>query len=958
MTMKKFCLLLLTMFLSLAVVFAQPKKVGYFTLQKTMDATAASVQIDPIIRMLQADPNLDVTVNVCTGKDTLDLSPYDVIVVQESFNSKDSTLTPRWSLALHSLTVPVVYNKTYAMAAGRAFLSGTPGGGAETEGTATESYVYLKVDPANQSNDLFKGITFVGDTVAIFKTPANDLGVTVHPDRFKALNYAKNAFIIDPGTGDTIKTTLLGKPAIIKAADAPTVTVSVNDIPAGMKIGSELLQARMITLGMNFGAICGAYGSNLTAAGLTLWRNAVYIAAGLTVPAEPAEFQKWQIGYYSLKGKTMVASAAQVDNDPIYTMLSTDNDQWQVNLNLVAADSVFDVNAQGYDAVIVEESFSGSSATFKPGGSLALAKYKMPVIFNKNYAFAGDRGFVVGTSGSGAELEGQLKLKVLPEVQTNPLFNGITFAEDSTTALVKVGAADDGGTSRTKAMNYAINVKLTDTLGTRLALPVGAPANATIGTVSDLNPGDSVGSEKLQARMIVIGMNFGAICRDRGTNMTSAGLTLWRNAVHSALGLSVPTTEVPQVIPNVKVILVTDDQYDDIQLKFLQNNSLNAEKLILPAGKKLRMVAQDTIDMLEAADVVIIGRSNNSGDFGSSDSLTRVTWNNLKVPIILNSQWIARNSRLNWFPSGSSVQVNDPGIFQGTILNTADPIFEYSTYDADGVSDWTYRADDYISVTAPFNGDTLVDREGVPLVVRFMQDSAFYPGALDTVRAPRTYFGFGNDNAGPYNYFNLTASAQAAYYGEIMRITGHTVIEPIFYTSADASMKLIISDQPFEPAFSSDVLAYTMMIDENDGIDSVQFTATANAKTAVVTGPSVVYLTQDTTMVSFFATAENLLKGPVYKFTIIVVRHVEPGFEDLTESGISLFPNPASENLVIDGLKGTSSIRIMNTVGQLVYSNEIIGSKDVINIHSFQNGIYIVRIEMNGKTVTTKFVKQ
>ena len=57
--------------------------------------------------------------------------------------------------------------------------------------------------------------------------------------------------------------------------------------------------------------------------------------------------------------------------------------------------------------------------------------------------------------------------------------------------------------------------------------------------------------------MIVIGMNFGAQCSDRGTNMTSAGLTLWRNAVHSALGLPIPATAVPQVIPDVKVMLVT-----------------------------------------------------------------------------------------------------------------------------------------------------------------------------------------------------------------------------------------------------------------------------------------------------------------------------------------------------------------------------------------------------------------
>ena len=324
--MKKFYLLFLTMFLSLAVLYAQPKKVGYFTLNKAMDLSAASVQLDPVIRMLQADTNLAVTVNAMAATDTADLAGYDVIVVQESFAGGGAYLRPGASLALDTFTVPVVYNKSYAFAAGRALAAGSTGGGAETEGTASASYVYLKVDPANQSNDLFKGVSFDGDSVAIFKVPANDAGVTVKPDRFKALNYARNVLLLNSG-GDTLKTTLLGKPAIINPAHT-NVTVSFNDIPAGTTIGSETLRARMITLGMNFGAICGAYGSNMTSDGLTIWRNAVYIAAGLTVPGTPVEFQKWKIGYFTLKGKVMDASAAPASQDPIITMLQENNDQW------------------------------------------------------------------------------------------------------------------------------------------------------------------------------------------------------------------------------------------------------------------------------------------------------------------------------------------------------------------------------------------------------------------------------------------------------------------------------------------------------------------------------------------------------------------------------------------------------------------------------------------------------
>ncbi|MBN1414636.1 MAG: T9SS type A sorting domain-containing protein [Bacteroidales bacterium] len=937
---------------------AKRPNIGYFTYQKNMDATAASVNNDPIIRMLQSDPYVDVTVNVTSGTDTADLSAYDAVVVQESYSSSAAILTPNGALGLHTIPVPFVYNKTYAMRNGRGLTGNAAGTGAETEG---DGNVYLRVDAANQSHELFSGIAFDGDSVALVKVTCNDAGVSVNPDRFKALNYARAAVIVDATTKDTIETTLLGKPAVINPAHTD-ITVSFNDIPAGTQISvdtvgnGQILQARMIALGMNFGAICGAYGTNITDAGLTLWRNAIYMAAGLPVADLPvAKYNKWKIGYFSLLDKVMVSTAAPVDADPIYTMLSEDNNQWDVELNLIAADSVFDLAAKGYDAVIVQESFNSGSAVFQPGGSLGLATFEVPFIYNKNYALRDGRGFTGGASGSGAELEGELRLKVLPENQTNPLFKGITFEEDSTVKLVRNGADDTGGTSRTKAMNFANNVKLTDTLGTRLALPAGVPETATVGTVSDIPAGDSIGSEKLNARMIVIGMNFGAICKDRGTNMSSAGLTLWRNAVHSALGLSIPATPVPALIPEVKAILVTDDALDDLQFNWLLKNGIMAEKLTLPAGKRLKSVAQDTIDMLNAADVVIIGRSNNSGDFGSSDSATRVTWNNLTVPTILNSQFIARSTRLNWFKSGTANQVNEAVIFEGKAADPADLIFAYSVFDADSISEWTYGADDYLSLndTIQTNGTKVVFRENIPLVVRFDADVAFYEGAADTARGLRTYFGFGNDNAGPANYFNLTASAQAAYLGEIMRITGNPVVEPIYYVSADASMKLITSYPAISPAFSADVLEYQVLAPE--GTEFVEFTAVANHALATVTGPDTVWITQDTTVVSFFATAENLWKGPVYKVTIILEG---TGFEDASVAGISLFPNPAFDNLTIDGLKGNTTISIMNTVGQLVYNRVINDSKAMINISSFRNGLYIIQLEMNGEIVTTKFIKQ
>jgi hypothetical protein len=969
--MKKFYLLFLTMFLSLAVLYAQPKKVGYFTLNKTMDLSAASVQLDPVIRMLQADTNLAVTVNAILATDTADLAGYDVVVVQESFAGGGAYLRPGASLALDTFTVPVVYNKSYAFAAGRALAAGSTGGGAETEGTAGVSYVYLKVDPANQSNDLFKGISFDGDSVAIFKVSANDAGVTVTPDRFKALNYARNVLLLNSG-GDTLKTTLLGKPARINPAHT-NVTISFNDIPAGTKIGSETLKARMINLGMNFGAICGAYGSNITSAGLTIWRNAVYMGAGLTVPGTPVEFQKWKIGYFTLKGKVMDASAAPASQDPIITMLQENNDQWDLDVKEVAADSAFDLNTLGYNAIIVQESFAGGGANLRPGFPLALDTFPVPVLYNKSYAFAAGRALAAGATGGGAETEGKgfVYLKVDSANQANALFKGITFVGDSV-AIFKACANDAGvsiNSDRFKALNYARNVVLLNSGGdtlktTLLAKPARinpAHTNITV-AINDIPAGTKIGSETLRSRMITMGMNFGAICAAKGTNLTSAGLTLWRNAIHSALGLPVPTKAIPSSIPDIKVLLVTrNDTKDDIQFKFLTNNSLLAEKMYpsRPLGNITDSASlADTLTMLNAYDLVIIGRSCASTDFSGN---SKTVWNSLKVPVILNSQYIARNTRINWLNSGDAKAYSSTEkIVKGKTLNVDDPIFAYSTLDADSTTDWSYLPDDIIAVTAPFNGDTVVYRDDAPLVVRFWADSAFYPGSADTVLAPRTYFGFGAD-ANNFNYFPLTKSAQAAYYGEIMRITKNTVIEPLYYISDAASILSVTCDQPtyITPAtFDPAVLAYTILIPKDVVVDSVQFLATASPL-ATITGVGVVQLTSDSVVHRIYAVAENKRVGDTYTFTIMKEKEViTPGFKDLAEAGITMFPNPANDNLTIEGLTENSSVRILNTVGQLVYSNLIKGSKAMINTSSFKNGVYIIQLEMSGKIVTTKFVKQ
>lgn len=280
--MKKSVLFTL-LFVAISILSAMAQvKVAYVTLTKTMDATASTVANDPIIRTLSADPNLSVTVKVlATAGDAIsDLANYDVIIVQESLSGAAGVLTPTGSLALKSIPKPFIYNKCYALQKSRA-LTGTTstGAGKEADGTAAGTLT-ITVDNSYLSHDLFKGCTFVNtNQIKLFNALSTDAGLLGSGTSVKAINYV-SGFTTTPGT-------LLAQPSILQAST--TCNVSINSVPAGTAIdGLETTISPAIFMGMNFGAICATNGTNITADGLTIWRNAVYVLGGLVVPSSQA----------------------------------------------------------------------------------------------------------------------------------------------------------------------------------------------------------------------------------------------------------------------------------------------------------------------------------------------------------------------------------------------------------------------------------------------------------------------------------------------------------------------------------------------------------------------------------------------------------------------------------------------------------------------------------------------
>jgi hypothetical protein len=78
---------------------------------------------------------------------------------------------------------------------------------------------------------------------------------------------------------------------------------------------------------------------------------------------------------------------------------------------------------------------------------------------------------------------------------------------------------------------------------------------------------------------------------------------------------------------------------------------------------------------------------------------------------------------------------------------------------------------------------------------------------------------------------------------------------------------------------------------------------------------------------------------------------------------IGVYPNPFNDKLIISIYRElidnqTTVLGIFNTVGQLVYSENIISEHTIINTNLLKEGIYMLRVELANTTVNTKIVKR
>jgi hypothetical protein len=188
----------------------------------------------------------------------------------------------------------------------------------------------------------------------------------------------------------------------------------------------------------------------------------------------------------------------------------------------------------------------------------------------------------------------------------------------------------------------------------------------------------------------------------------------------------------------------------------------------------LSTAAAETLDMLNNANLVIIGRSMPTTTLGGNSVDDKIAWNSIAKPILTGNMWAMRSNRLNWFNTTATATVgSDTSLYNATVLEQSDPVFE--GIDVSVPVPWLNKAVDVINVEDAGNGLILAAMEGspaYPLFVRFEPEIDFYPASGDFPVGHRTFFSGGRDASSlpPFNYYPFTEESEKVLLAEVKRL--------------------------------------------------------------------------------------------------------------------------------------------------------------------------------------------
>ncbi len=236
-----------------------------------------------------------------------------------------------------------------------------------------------------------------------------------------------------------------------------------------------------------------------------------------------------------------------------------------------------------------------------------------------------------------------------------------------------------------------------------------------------------------------------------------------RRLLLSALVLAFVATPLVQ---GATIVWVSDNKGSDndqawIDLLVAQGYTVsldfrNAEGRTLDAGK---------IDALNAADLIIISRDTDSGNYDDGDEPTQ--WNAVTTPILMQIGHIARSSRWRWLDT-TGAPTATPTL---EAVLPDHPIFKGVTLDANNRVEILTQGANFAETADPGNGTLIAKSDEYVWIVEWQAGQEFYAGSGETAVERRMLFISGT-NGGTDGQYNLNADGETMFLNAVKYMLG------------------------------------------------------------------------------------------------------------------------------------------------------------------------------------------
>lgn len=222
---------------------------------------------------------------------------------------------------------------------------------------------------------------------------------------------------------------------------------------------------------------------------------------------------------------------------------------------------------------------------------------------------------------------------------------------------------------------------------------------------------------------------------------------------------------------------------------------------------------------------------------------------------------------------------------------------------------------------------------------------------------------------GTSNYVSAQLTGLDSTIVYYYRIRANMGNEVIYSTENILKLKndILIIPIEFKQLSDSSVLLQGLINANGSYLSNIKFLygLTENFEDSVIAIPYSVYnyttnlvsstLYHLTPQVKYFVRLSTSNGTAMFYSDTFTFRLSDTGLDNLTDdSGVLIYPNPATNYLMINSLKDVEKVEIYDSFGKLsIISN----SKTKINISQLEKGIYLVRIYLGEKVITKKMMK-